>query len=62
MAAAILRLAGDVTECLRMGVNARRYFETHFTLNRAHEQFGELLEEVTSDGRARQNTTPVPAF
>ena len=62
LAAAILRLAANPDACARMGASARRYFETHFTLDRAHLQFRHLLGEFTSDPKARQSTTAQPAF
>jgi len=62
LAAAISRLAEHPEACARMGGNARRYFETHFTLDRAHQQFQALLAEVTRDPATRQRTSPQPAF
>ena len=62
LAAAILRLAGHPDACARLGANARRYFEAHFTLDRAHRQFRELLADVTSSPKAQQSTSPQPAF
>jgi len=49
LAAAICRLASDPLDCVRMGLNARRYFEAHYTLERAHAQFRHLLAELTPD-------------
>jgi colanic acid biosynthesis glycosyl transferase WcaI len=43
---AICFLLEHPTECKEMGENARRYFEEHFTLERAHRQFSELISQV----------------
>jgi colanic acid biosynthesis glycosyl transferase WcaI len=56
LAAAIIRLAENPEACTRMGVNARRYFETHFTLDRAHQQFRALLAAVSPNAKAQQDT------
>ncbi len=47
---AISFLAGHPAECKEMGENARRYFEKHFTLERACEQFLGLIRQM--DGAA----------
>ena len=48
LAQAIRRLAEHPAETAGMGQRARSYFEQHFTLNRAHEQFSELLALVAN--------------
>ena len=46
IADAILRLKSEPEMALRMGRNARRYFEKHYTLQRAYGQFSDLLRQV----------------
>lgn len=61
IAAAIRRLAGDPAERVRMGQNARRYFESHYTLERAYDQFrnvlAELSEHAPDTGRTERQPT-----
>jgi colanic acid biosynthesis glycosyl transferase WcaI len=46
LAQAICYLAEHPAETASMGREARSYFEQHFTLNRAYEQFSKLLTDV----------------
>ncbi len=46
IAEAILRLNNEPEMALQMGHNARRYFEKHYTLQRAYTQFSDLLQQV----------------
>jgi colanic acid biosynthesis glycosyl transferase WcaI len=61
IAAAIRRLAADPAECIRMGKNARRYFETHYTLERAYGQFRDLLADLApAEGGRRRAAACAP--
>jgi colanic acid biosynthesis glycosyl transferase WcaI len=46
IASALLFLVDHATERKQMGENARRYFEKHYTLERAYPQFAVLLKET----------------
>ena len=46
LAQAIRHLAEHPSEAADMGRRARSYFEEHFTVDRAHQQFSKLLEVV----------------
>jgi colanic acid biosynthesis glycosyl transferase WcaI len=46
IADAILRLKREPEKARQMGRNARRYFEEHYTLERAYRQFSELLRKT----------------
>lgn len=46
MAEAIRHLAGHPAETADMGRRARIYFDDHFTVDRAHRQFSELLQDI----------------
>ena len=46
IADAILRLKSEPETALQMGCNARRYFEKHYTLQRAYRQFSDLIRQV----------------
>lgn len=48
IAAAILQLKRDPDLRRQMGFDARRYFESHFTLEQAHRRFGTLLESMAN--------------
>ena len=56
LALALRALAASPGDALRMGRAARAYFEKHFTLDRAHRQFTDLLK------RAADSTGASPAF
>jgi glycosyltransferase involved in cell wall biosynthesis len=46
IADAILQLKREPEMARQMGENARRYFEEHYTLERAYRQFSELLRNT----------------
>lgn len=48
IAEGILQLMRDPQRQHQLGTEARRYFETHFTLERAHSQFRALITEAVS--------------
>jgi colanic acid biosynthesis glycosyl transferase WcaI len=48
IADAILRLKREPRKARQMGENARRYFEEHYTLERAYRQFSDLIRQVNT--------------
>ena len=49
LARAIVELAADSTGAEGMGRAARKYFEQHFTLDRAYRQFSAILKETVQE-------------
>jgi len=46
IADAILKIRREPETARQMGTNARRYFEEHYTLERAHKQFSVLIQQI----------------
>jgi glycosyltransferase involved in cell wall biosynthesis len=57
LAQAILEMAADPARVQRLGGNARRLLDTHFSRSAAHEQWHDLLTNVAG-GRATPTTKP----
>jgi colanic acid biosynthesis glycosyl transferase WcaI len=58
IADAILRLKREPRKARQMGENARRYFEQHYTLERAYRQFSGLIRQVNTRAERSQRQTP----